>query len=85
MIGMKQMLWIGIMSVNKQLTQQQNLRELASIKTNGRIRILARLTFLNLMSANGVMAKTIIRNYKQKQERESYDNLRQCKNIISKG
>ena len=73
MIGMKQMLWIGIMSVNKQLTQQQNLRELASIKTNGRIRILARLTFLNLMSANGVMAKTIIRNYKQRQQRESYE------------
>ena len=71
--------------MNKQI-QQQNLRELASIKTNGRIRILARLTFLNLMSANGVMAKTIIRNYKQRQqERESYDNLRQCKNIISKG
>ena len=46
--------------MNKQITQQQNLRELA------------RLTFLNLMSANGVMAKTIIRNYKQKQERESY-------------
>ena len=44
--------------MNKQLTQQ-NLRELA------------RLTFLNLMSANGVMAKTIIRNYKQKQEREN--------------
>ena len=43
--------------INKQI-QQQNLRELA------------RLTFLNLMSANGVMAKTIIRNYKQKQERE---------------
>ena len=40
------------------LNKQQNLRELA------------RLTFLNLMSANGVMAKTIIRNYKQKQERE---------------
>ena len=57
--------------MNKQLTQQ-NLRELA------------RLTFLNLMSANGVMAKTIIRNYKQKQERENYDNLRQCENIISK-
>ena len=53
--------------------QQQNLRELA------------RLTFLNLMSANGVMAKTIIRNYKQKQQRENYDNLRQCENIISKG
>ena len=61
MIGIKQMLWIGSMSVNKQLQQQQNLRELA------------RLTFLNLMSANGVMAKTIIRNYKQKQERESYE------------
>ena len=40
---------------------QQNLRELA------------RLTFLNLMSANGVMAKTIIRNYKQRQQRESYE------------
>ena len=52
--------------------QQQNLRELA------------RLTFLNLMSANGVMTKTIIRNYKQRQQRESYDNLRQCENIISK-
>ena len=46
--------------MNKQLTQQ-NLRELA------------RLTFLNLMSANGVMAKTIIRNYKQRQQRESYE------------
>ena len=45
--------------MNKQLQQQQNLRELA------------RLTFLNLMSVNGVMAKTIIRNYKQKQEREN--------------
>ena len=49
--------------MNKQI-QQQNLRELA------------RLTFLNLMSANGVMAKTIIRNYKQKQERKSYENIR---------
>ena len=47
--------------MNKQI-QQQNLRELA------------RLTFLNLMSANGVMAKTIIRNYKQKQEREVKNN-----------
>ena len=58
--------------MNKQL-QQQNLRELA------------RLTFLNLMSVNEVMAKTIIRNYKQRQRSESYDNLRQCENIISKG
>ena len=44
--------------MNKQLTQQ-NLRQLA------------RLTFLNLMSANGVMAKTIIINYKQRQRREN--------------
>jgi len=44
--------------------QQQNLRELA------------RLTFLNLMSANGVMAKTIIRNYKQRQQRENYAHKR---------
>ena len=46
--------------MDKQLTQQ-NLRELA------------RLTFLNLMSVNGVMAKTIIRNYKQKQQMENYE------------
>ena len=64
--------------MNKQL-QQQNLRELA------------RLTFLNLMSVNGVMAKTIIRNYKlkntsyfvrskQKQERKNnvYRQIRDC-------
>jgi hypothetical protein len=51
---------------------QQNLRELA------------RLTFLNLMSANGVMAKTIIRNYKQKQEREVKNNdyISQAKKIF---
>ena len=64
--------------MNKQITQQ-NLRELASIKTNGRIRILAKLTFLNLMSANGVMAKTIIRNYKQKQERLNETRQRHSK------
>ena len=54
------------MQTNKQLTQQ-NLRELA------------RLTFLNLMSANGVMAKTIIRNYKQKQERLNETRQRHSK------
>ena len=62
-----------VLNMSAKLNTQQNLRELA------------RLTFLNLMSANGVIAKTIIRNYKQKQQRESYDNLRQCENIISKG
>ena len=57
--------------MNKQLTQQ-NLRELA------------RLTFLNLMSANGVMAKTIIRNYKQRQQRESYEkNIHNIRNTIN--
>ena len=50
--------------MNKQLTQKQNLRELV------------RLSFLNLMSANGVMAKTIIRNYKQRRQRESYEKIR---------
>ena len=54
-----------IILMNKQLTQQ-NLRKLA------------RLTFLNLMSANGVMAKTIIRNYKQRQQRESYEKKETC-------
>ena len=51
---------------------QQNLRELV------------RLTFLNLMNANGVMAKTIIRNYKQKQEREvkKNDYISQTKKIF---
>jgi hypothetical protein len=38
---------------------QQNLRELI------------RLTFLNLMSVQGVVAKTIIRNYNNKQQRVS--------------
>ncbi len=49
-----------VSNMSAKLNTQQNLRELA------------RLTFLNLMSVNGVMAKTIIRNYKQKQQRESY-------------
>ncbi len=62
-----------VSNMSAKLNTQQNLRELA------------KLTFLNLMSVNGVMAKTIIRNYKQRQQRESYDNLRQCENIISKG
>ena len=52
--------------MGKQIIQQQNLRELA------------KLTFLNLMSANGVMAKTIIRNYKQKQEREKMSECNKC-------
>ncbi len=67
--------------MNKQLTQQ-NLRELASIKTNGRIRILARLTFLNLMNANGVMTKTIIRNYKQKETNEKKTNQESKEEVI---
>ena len=55
--------------MNKQLTQQ-NLRELA------------RLTFLNLMSANGVMAKTIIRNYKRKETNEKKTNQESKEEVI---
>jgi len=55
--------------MNKQLTQQ-NLRELA------------RLTFLNLMSANGVMAKTIIRNYKQREINEKKTNQESKEEVI---
>ena len=54
---------------NKQLTQQ-NLRELA------------RLTFLNLMNANGVMANTIIRNYKQKETNEKKTNQESKEEVI---
>jgi hypothetical protein len=39
------------------INNQQNLRELI------------RLTFLNLMSVKGVAAKTIIRNYNNKQQK----------------
>ena len=41
---------------------QQNLRELI------------RLTFLNLMSVQGLVAKTIIRNYNNKQQRGNNEN-----------
>lgn len=41
--------------MNKQL-QDQNLRELI------------KLTFLNLIRANGIMVKTFIRNHKQKKK-----------------
>ena len=55
--------------MNKQLTQQ-DLRELA------------KLTFLNLMSANGVMAKTIIRNYKQREINEKKTNQESKEEVI---
>ena len=49
---------------------QQNLRELI------------RLTFLNLMSVNGVAAKTIIRNYNNKQQRGNNEaNKNRCLSI----
>jgi hypothetical protein len=43
---------------------QQNLRELI------------RLTFLNLMSVQGVVAKTIIRNYNNKQQRGNNEKIK---------
>ena len=55
-----------VSNMSAKLNTQQNLRELA------------KLTFLNLMSANGVMAKTIIRNYKQRQQREIYEKKETC-------
>ena len=66
--------------MNKQLTQQQNLEELM------------RLTLINILNAKGTIythyklmgAKGVIYTYYKQQERESYDNLRQSKNIISK-
>ena len=61
-----------IFQMNKQL-QLKNTSYFARSKQQN-LRELARLTFLNLMSANGVMAKTIIRNYKQRQQREIYEN-----------
>jgi len=49
---------------------QQNLRELI------------RLTFLNLMSVQGVVAKTIIRNYNNKQQRGKNEaNKNRCLSI----
>ena len=55
-----------VSNMSAKLNTQQNLRELA------------KLTFLNLMSANGVMAKTIIRNYKQRQQKVSYEKKETC-------
>ena len=65
--------------MRKQL-QQQNLKELM------------RLTLINILNAKGTIythyklmgAKGVIYTYYKQQERESYDNLRQSKNIISK-
>ena len=73
MIGIKQMLWIGIMSVNKQLQQQQNLRALT------------KQLFLNLMSVNGVMAKTIIRNYNNKKTEDKNNDNKQLRNMVTNG
>ena len=58
--------------MNKQLTQKQNLRE--NVKE----------LFNTLKEQNGLAWKEIVRNYKQQQEREPNDNIRQSKNIISK-
>lgn len=67
------MLWIGIMSVNKQLQQQQNLRALT------------KQLFLNLMSVNGVMAKTIIRNYNNKKTEDKNNDNKQLRNMVTNG
>ena len=57
------------MKIGKRLSKKENLKEIM------------RLTLINILNAKGV----IYTHYKQRQRRESYDNLRQCENIISKG
>jgi len=61
------------MSVNKQLQQQQNLRALT------------KELFLNLMSVNGVMAKTIIRNYNNKKTEDKNNDNKQLRNMVTNG
>ena len=61
------------MSVNKQLQQQQNLRALT------------KQLFLNLMSVNGVMAKTIIRNYNNKKTEDKNNDNKQLRNMVTNG
>tara|TARA_R100000234_G_scaffold103781_1_gene73364 strand:- start:294 stop:479 length:186 start_codon:yes stop_codon:yes gene_type:complete len=61
--------------MNKQLQQQQNLKQFM------RILDLEMVTLINILNAKGV----IYTHYKLKKERENYDKLRQCENIINKG
>jgi len=56
------------MKISKRLSKKENLEELM------------RLTLINILNAKGV----IYTYYKQQQERELNDNLRQSENIISK-
>ena len=64
-----------ILIMNKQITQQQNLKQFM------RILDLEMVTLINILNAKGV----IYTHYKLKKERENYDKLRQCENIINKG
>jgi hypothetical protein len=57
--------------MNKQLLQQQNLRALT------------KELFLNLMSVNGVMAKTIIRNYNNKKTEDKNNDNKQLRNLVT--
>ena len=59
--------------MNKQLLQQQNLRALT------------KELFLNLMSVNGVMAKTIIRNYNNKKTEDKNNDNKQLRNMVTNG
>ena len=57
--------------MNKQLQQQQNLRALT------------KELFLNLMSVNGVMAKTIIRNYNNKKTEDKKNDNKQLRDLAT--
>ena len=58
-----------------EINKQQDLKQFM------RILDLEMVTLINILNAKGV----IYTHYKLKKERESYDNLRQRENIISKG
>jgi len=60
------------MKTKQSIQYKQNLRE--NVKE----------LFNTLKEQNGLAWKEIVRNYKQQQERELNDNLRQSENIISK-
>ena len=56
--------------MNKQL-QKQNLRELT------------KELFLNLMSVDGVMKKTIIRNFNNKKTEDKNNDNKQLRNLVT--
>ena len=65
---------LGMDMNTSEINKQQDLKQFM------RILDLEMVTLINILNAKGV----IYTHYKLKKERESYDNLRQCKNNINK-